>query len=169
MIKGAALDTGRLVVRPFEEDDADRLVAIFADPDVARHVGDGAPLDRAEALLWVRNSRANLSRHGYGTGAVTQKDGGRMIGWAGVARPEGEPPEIIYGFERAAWRKGYGRELLAALVAFAAARGIDPVRATVAAGNATSSALLLAAGFRLADPHYGGDPQVQLYEWTAST
>ncbi len=92
-----------------------------------------------------------------------------MIGWAGVARPEGEPPEIIYGFERAAWRKGYGRELLATLVAFAAARGIDPVRATVAAGNATSSALLLAAGFRLADPHYGGDPQVQLYEWTAST
>ena len=169
MIEGGVLDTGRLVVRPFEEGDVDRLVAIFADPDVARHVGDGAPLDRAEALLWVRNSRGNLSRYGYGTGAVIEKDGGRIIGWAGVARPEREPPEVIYGFERAAWRKGYGRELLAALVAFAAARGIDPVRATVAAGNAASSALLLAAGFSLADPHYGGDPQVQLYEWTAST
>ena len=60
MIENGCIGSERLVVRPFEETDADRLVTIFADPDVARHVGEGDPLDRNMAELWVSNSRANL-------------------------------------------------------------------------------------------------------------
>lgn len=162
MIENDALRTGRLVVRPFEDADAERLVAILADPDVARHVGEGDPLDREEAPLWVRNSRANLRRFGFGTGAVMERASGRVIGWAGFARPEGAPCEIVYGFEKAAWGKGHGRELLAALVAFAGERRIDPLRATVHPGNAASIRLLRGAGFRLVDADHGGDG-TQLY------
>ncbi len=157
MIENGCLGTERLVVRPFEEADADRLIAIFADPADARHVGDGDPLDRHGASLWVRNSRANLRRFGFGTGAVVERASGRVIGWAGFARPEGEPCEIVYGFERAAWGRGYGRELLAALTGFAGECGIDPLRATVHPGNAASIHLLARAGFRLVDADHGGD------------
>ena len=157
MIENGCIGSERLVVRPFEETDADRLVTIFADPDVARHVGEGDPLDRDMAELWVSNSRANLRRFGFGTGAVVERVSDRVIGWAGFARPEGEPCEIVYGFERAAWGKGYGRELLSALIDFAAARGIDPLRATVHPDNAASIRLLTRAGFRLADADYDGD------------
>ena len=168
MIESGCLETERLIVRPFEEADADRLVAIFADRDVARHVGEGEPLERDEAELWVRNSRANLRRFGFGTGAVVERASGRVIGWAGFARPPGEPCEIVYGLEKGAWGRGYGRELLAALIDFAAARGIDPLRATVHPDNAASIRLLARAGFRLADADYGGDGTL-LYVRTAST
>ncbi len=168
MIENGCLETERLVVRPFEMGDVDRLIAIFAEPDVARHVGDGDPLERDEAELWVRNSRGNLRRFGFGTGAVVLRTSGRMIGWAGFARPEGEPCEIVYGFEKAAWRQGLGRELLAALIGVAAKRGIDPLRATVHPGNAASISLLTQAGFRLADADHGGDG-TRLYVRTAST
>lgn len=163
MIRNGRLETERLYVRPFEVGDIDPLVTLFADPAVHRFVDDGEAMDREESELWVRNSRRNVEELGFGTGAIVQKSSGRLIGWAGVARPPDDEPEIIYGFERAAWRKGYGSELLSALTNFCGQQDIDPVRATVAAGNAGSIALLLSAGFELADAAYRGSADSHLY------
>lgn len=155
MILRSALETPRLRVRPFEPDDAEQLVALFADPRVARFVGDGLPLSPDQAQAWVRTSAANLERFGYGTGAVVDKAGGPLIGWAGLARPPQDAEEIIYGLEAARWGQGYGRELLEALVRFAADRGLEPVRATVDRLNAASVHLLVSNGFRRAIRDYG--------------
>ena len=161
MIQGSALETARLIVRPFEDGDVDRLVEVFADPQVHRFVDDGQPLPRENAVQWVVNSRANLAKFGFGTGAVIERASGRLIGWAGLARPPGDEPEIIYGFESAAWRKGYGRELLAALVEYCRAQGVRPVRATVAADNTASAALLRDFGFRRES--WDGEPEDLLF------
>lgn len=163
MIRQGTLETARLIVRPFIASDAPRLVEIFADPNVARYVGDGQPLSPTDADRWVINSAANLARFGYGTGAVVEKDSGQVIGWAGFARPDDGQEEIIYGFARPFWNKGYGRELLSALVAFAAERGIDPLRATVDPENLISIRLLTAHGFSRVISGYGGDPDTDLY------
>lgn len=163
MIHRSQLVTARLAVRPFQAADAPMLVALFADPDVHRFVGDGLPLAPDVAALWVERSAANLKRFGYGTGAVVKHTGGALIGWAGFARPGDGTQEVIYGLRRASWGRGLGKELLAGLVAFAGERGITPVRATVDPENAASVQLLRRAGFVLVEPGYRGDPGADLY------
>ncbi|MGF7149016.1 RimJ/RimL family protein N-acetyltransferase [Sphingomonas zeicaulis] len=163
MILAAAIETPRLVIRPFEPSDAPVLVALFADPQVYRFVGDGGPLSAADAALWVERSRVNLELHGFGTGAVVRRSGGAPIGWAGFARPGDGSEEIIYGLGAAHWGQGFGGELLDALIAIAVERGIAPLRATVDPANAASIRLLTRRGFRLAERRHGGDPDTDLY------
>ena len=163
MIHDSKLETERLEVRPFSHDDVPRLVEIFADPDVARFVDDGEPMPAEVGHQWVENSLANLAKHGCGTGAVIEKSTGRLIGWAGIARPPDDLPELIYGFEKPAWRKGYGRELLAALVDYSHEAGVVPVRATVNVENKGSIALLETAGFRLVEKGHKGEATSCLY------
>lgn len=165
MIRDGRLETPRLIIRPFVATDAVTLVALFADPLVARFVDDGTALSAEDAALWVVRSAENLARHGYGTGAVVRKEDGLMIGWAGVARPADGSQEIIYGLARAFWRRGYGGEILSALVEFAAGRGIDPVRATVDPRNLISVRLLTGRGFTLAARGHDGDPDSDLYQF----
>lgn len=163
MIRNSQLVTARLAVRPFVAGDAPLLVALFADPQVHRFVDDGQPLAPDVAALWVERSAANLERFGYGTGAVVERAGGELIGWAGFARPGDGTEEVIYGLRPASWDRGLGTELLAGLVTFAADRGITPVRATVDPDNGASVHLLRQAGFVLAEAGYRGDAGADLY------
>lgn len=163
MIHAAQVEMARLVVRPFMQADASLLVTLFADPEVHRFVDDGQALAPEVAALWIERSAANLERFGYGTGAVVERASGALIGWAGFARPGDGTEEVIYGLRRASWGNGLGKELLARLVAFAAERGISPVRATVDPANSASVHLLRRAGFALAEPRYRGDAQADLY------
>ncbi|PZR86360.1 MAG: hypothetical protein DI537_28710 [Stutzerimonas stutzeri] len=117
MIHRSQLVTARLVVRPFVAADAPLLVALFADPEVHRFVDDGQPIAPDVAALWIERSAANLERFGYGTGAVVERAGGELIGWAGFARRGDGTEELIYGLRRASWGRGLGKELLAGLVA----------------------------------------------------
>lgn len=166
MIEGGTLDTPRLTIRPFEPEDAPRLVALFEDPKVARYVDDGGALSSQDADLWVQRSRENLAKFGYGTGAVIDRASGELVGWAGFARPGDGSEEIVYGLAAAHWRQGLGREIVAALLGFAGSRAIDPVRATVDPENRASIRLLENVGFTCVERAYHGDPHSALYQWT---
>lgn len=163
MIAGSHLTTERLIIRPFRPADAEGLVALFADPRVHRFAGDGVALSNDDARLWVERSRDNLDRHGYGTGAVVDRTSSALIGWAGFARPGDGSEEVIYGLTADCWGRGYGREILAALLAFADSRSIMPVRATVDPQNLASIHLLESAGFALVERSHGGDADSDLY------
>ena len=159
-----AFETERLIFRTFEPEDLEPLARINADPVTSRYVGDGQPLTLALTRLWIENSRENVRRHGYGTGAVVLKASGERIGWGGGARPEEGGEEILYGFDRAYWGKGFGTELLAGLLGWTQGTlGLGEVRATVHRDNAASIAMLERAGFALADECYDGDPETLLY------
>ncbi|PLP60404.1 hypothetical protein CYK37_04480 [Mesorhizobium loti] len=164
MILDGVVETARLTIRPFEPADAAIFVSIFSDPDVARHVGDGEPLSPGDAELWVIRSGENLKRHGYGTGAVIARSTGQLIGWAGFARPKDDHEQVIYGLTAANWGRGFGDEIVRALVGVAEKHGIETVRATVDRANTKSIRLLEKHGFRLRDRNHGGDADVHLYE-----
>jgi RimJ/RimL family protein N-acetyltransferase len=54
------------------------------------------------------------------------------VGWGGLSQPSDAPPEIIYGFAKNHWGKGYGSEFVTSLVAHLQKDvGVDEVRATV--------------------------------------
>jgi RimJ/RimL family protein N-acetyltransferase len=156
MVKGARdgqleefFRTARLIFRPFEAEDLDALAGIVSDPEVVRFTDDGQPLSREMTELWITRSRQNVRRFGYGTGAVVEHRTGRLVGWAGFARPEGAPEEIIYGFEQATWRKGYGSEIVQGLIRFAFDKlDLTELRASAYPGNAVSTRILQKCGFQ---------------------
>ncbi|WP_454758379.1 GNAT family N-acetyltransferase [Caulobacter segnis] len=158
-----AFQTARLIVRPFEPEDLDALAAIAGDREVMRFVGDGRPLDRAAVATWIEKSRENVARHGYGTAAVLDRQGGALVGWAGMARPPEGGEELIYGLSRA-WRgQGLGREILEGLIAAARERGAVQLRALIYPENHASAAMLARVGFTLADTAYEGEDDTHLY------
>jgi [ribosomal protein S5]-alanine N-acetyltransferase len=163
LIKDGALETKRLVLRPFEPGDATELVVMFSDAAVAKYVDDGEPLSLENADLWISRSRENVHRYGYGTGAVVDRASGLLVGWAGFARPADGPEQIIYGLAAPYWRRGLGREVLGALVNFANEQRFPSVAATVHRDNSRSAAMLLQYGFHLIERNHGGDPNSILY------
>lgn len=159
--------TERLLLRRFELEDLDDLARLSADKEVSRYVGDGQPLSREHTQLWINNSRANVERYGYGTGAI-ENDQGVLIGWGGIARPVAEPvvEEIIYGFAASEWGKGLGTEFLVGLIEWAKLRQMPTLRATVDAANRASIAMLLRQGFVLMDECFEGEEGVHLFVLT---
>lgn len=144
--------TDRLAFRPFEAEDLAPLAALVGDPQVARYVGDGQPLDREAAARWITVSRENVARHGYGTGALTERASGVLVGWGGMARPQGEPEELIYGFDRAVWGQGFATEFVRGYLTYAReALRLPGLRATIWAENRASAAVLERAGFALVE------------------
>ena len=60
------IETARLRLRMFRPDDLDALAALFADPEVVRHVGDGKPAGREIAEKAITSIIEHWRRHGFG-------------------------------------------------------------------------------------------------------
>lgn len=144
------LETKRLLLRPFAIADTDNIVRIFADTRVSKWVDDGTPLSHDQAKRWVAASFASVEKHGTSAGAIIEKSSKRMIGWGGIVHPQDTIPEIIYGFEYAAWQNGFGKEIATAIVEDSLkTRNIPRLRATVDPQNTGSIKILRSLGFNL--------------------
>ena len=156
--------TENLVFRRFEWSDVAALVRISADKKVSRYVGDGQPITAVDTGHWIEKSRANIERYGYGTGAVVSRASGDLVGWAGMARPDDGPEELIYGLDASVWGQGWGTELLEGLLYWAReSLAKVELRATVYPANTASIAMLVKQGFTLEDNCYLGDDNSWLY------
>jgi len=156
--------TNRLWFREFNDSDLDALALLSSDPEGSRDVGDGAPLSREQTEQWIANSRNNVAKYGYGTGAVVEKNDDKLLGWAGIARPGDGTEEIIYGLDRSCWGQGLGTELLSGIINWAAQDlKLRELRATVHCENTGSITMLTRAGFQLIDPNYDGEEDTHLY------
>jgi len=148
------LETERLVVRRFSAEDLDELSSIAADPEVMRYVGDGRPITREQARTWIERSLENYALRGFGSFAVALKeDEGRLIGYCGLvnASAEGEA-EIIYGFAKAYWGRGFARELAGPLIAFGFGPcGLRRIVATIDPENAPSIRIVERWGMKLVE------------------
>jgi RimJ/RimL family protein N-acetyltransferase len=115
----ARLETARLVLRPFGEEDLDSYAAICADPDVMRYVG-GRPLTRPGAWRAIATYVGHQRLRGYGLWALVEKATGRLIGRAGLWRPEGWPGlEVGWLLDRRRWGQGFATEAGRAALGFA--------------------------------------------------
>jgi RimJ/RimL family protein N-acetyltransferase len=137
--------TPRLSLRPFTAADRDAIHAIYADPEVMRHVGHGAHRTIAETATALRTYAEILAEHGYSFVAVTARAGGALLGDAGLHPLGGRGPDIELGYTlaRAAWGCGYATELGTALVGYAFRElGFDRVVAQVEPANNASRHVL---------------------------
>ncbi|HEY9235574.1 MULTISPECIES: GNAT family N-acetyltransferase [Phenylobacterium] len=139
------ITTSRLILRPMMAEDLEPLLAMTSDPQVMAFVGDGQTLDRAATALWIENAAAALRASDVGSRAVVLRDSGKVIGWAGIipTAVQGRV-ELIYGFSRAYWGRGYASEATAALLE---ASDAGPIDATIDPNNGPSRRILEKLGF----------------------
>ncbi|HVF86411.1 MAG TPA: GNAT family N-acetyltransferase [Pyrinomonadaceae bacterium] len=104
------LETERLTLRMFRDDDLDNYAKICADPEVMRYLG-GKPMNRVEAWRQIAFFVGHWHLRGYGLWAVEEKASGNLVGRIGFLNPEGWPGfEIGWTLGREYWGKGYATE-----------------------------------------------------------
>jgi [ribosomal protein S5]-alanine N-acetyltransferase len=115
------LTTPRLHLRPFTLADRATIHAVYSDPEVMRFVGHGAHRTMAETATALRTYGDVLARRGYSFLAVTEREGGALIGDGGLHPLGGVGPDVELGYTlaRSAWGKGYATELGQALIEYA--------------------------------------------------
>jgi ribosomal-protein-alanine N-acetyltransferase len=107
------LVTERLLMRRWERSDREPFAAINADEQVMELLS--GPLTRAESDGFIESIEAHFDEHGYGLWALQLRDGGELIGLAGlntVAFSAHFTPAVEIGWRlaRSAWGEGYASE-----------------------------------------------------------
>ena len=106
------LETERLILRGWREDDLDGFAAMMADAEVARFLtSDQRPQDRASAWRGLALLVGHWALRGYGLFAVEEKASDAFVGRVGAWQPECWVGfELGWGLARQHWGKGYALE-----------------------------------------------------------
>ncbi|OLE56339.1 MAG: GNAT family N-acetyltransferase [Cyanobacteria bacterium 13_1_40CM_2_61_4] len=105
------LETERLILRMFREDDAEAHARICADPEVMRYLGEGHTLSTLEAWRQLAFLVGHWQLRGYGHFALEEKSSGKLAGRIGFLNPPGWPGfELGWTLGREFWGKGYATE-----------------------------------------------------------
>ena len=105
------IETERLLLRMFRDEDLDDYAVVCADDDVMRYLGDGRALERWEAWRQMAMIIGHWQLRGYGPWAVEERSTGKVIGRIGFFNPEGWPGfELGWVLGKAYWGRGYATE-----------------------------------------------------------
>jgi RimJ/RimL family protein N-acetyltransferase len=115
------LETDRLLLREFDEGDAEAFYVLGSDPAITRYTGDpGGGLSSIEHAVQVllAHPMADYVRHGFGRWACVHKATGTVIGFAGLKHLD-ELGEVDIGYRLlpAYWGAGLATEAGRAAVA----------------------------------------------------
>lgn len=116
------LETSRLRLRPWRDEDFAPFAALNADPQVMAHFP--ATLDRVESDVLTARCQSLIEAQGWGFWATEIKASGDFIGFVGLHRPIAELPfspcvEIGWRLARPFWGQGYASEAARAALSFA--------------------------------------------------
>jgi RimJ/RimL family protein N-acetyltransferase len=104
------LETDRLLLRMWRNEDFEPYAKMCEDEDIMRYIG-GKPLSRLEAWRHFAYLVGHWHLLGYGHWAVEEKSTRKFIGRIGFLNPEGWPAfEIGWTLGKESWGKGYATE-----------------------------------------------------------
>lgn len=114
------LETERLLLRPFRDEDLDAYAAMCADPEVMRYLGGRSVLNREDAWRQMAMFVGHWQLRGFGVWAVAERASGTLVGRVGLHFPEGWPDrEIAWTLARPYWGCGFALEAARAALAYA--------------------------------------------------
>jgi RimJ/RimL family protein N-acetyltransferase len=150
------IETERLILRAWREEDREPYADIMVDPEVGKWLG--GPFDREQAYQRVARFSASLAETGLGRLAIERKSDGRTIGHCGLAHTTEAPPmpvgvEIGWALAPDTWGEGYAVEAARAVIADGFARHDFPeILAFTGTTNLRSQAVMQRLGMvRMAD------------------
>ena len=112
------IETERLILRDWTEDDVEVVREILTDREAANFICGVAP--SWHPFRAVCTFIGHWQLRGFGFFAVERKEEGDCIGWSGMWRPDGWPDnEIGYSLVKRVWGKGYATEAVEASLRFA--------------------------------------------------
>ncbi len=111
------LETDRLILRYFQDQDGPSMDRVFGDAEVMRF-GDGVQ-SSSWVRSWLKDCLGKYEQYGYGPWAVVEKSTPETVGYCGLfyfpdinGRPE---VEIGYRLARQFWGRGYATEAVLAV------------------------------------------------------
>ena len=148
------LETDRLLLREYVEDDAEAFFRLNSDPEVLRFVPDKWLLNVEQARqILVDHPIADYRKYGFGRGACILKSTGEQIGFAGLKYLEefGEV-DVAFRLMRTHWGQGFATEAALASVRFGFADlGLKRIIGLVMPENIASVRVLEKTGLRYAE------------------
>jgi RimJ/RimL family protein N-acetyltransferase len=159
------LETPRLILRRWREEDVAPMAAINADPEVMRWIRDGSVRDEQQTRDGIRAWESEWETQGFGLFAVEVRSTGELAGFTGLSVPNFMPeilPAVEVGWRlgRSHWGQGLATEAAEAAVRFGfEERGLERIVSTTQVGNHASERIMTKLGMHPAretvSPPYG--------------
>ncbi|GLZ78417.1 N-acetyltransferase [Actinorhabdospora filicis] len=149
------LETPRLILRRWREDDVAPMTAINGDAEVMRWIRDGSVRDEQQTRDGIRAWEGEWEARGFGLFAVEVRSTGELAGFTGLAVPNFLPevlPAVEVGWRlgRGHWGQGLATEAAVAAVRFAFEdRGLDRIVSIAQVGNGASERIMTKLGMTL--------------------
>ena len=149
------LESARLLLRQWCDEDLPEFAAMCADPQVMRYFP--APLSRLESASLIGRIRGHFAEHGFGLWALQRKDTGAFIGFTGLGVVGFDAPftpaiEIGWRLAREHWGLGYASEAAWTALGCGFERlGLEQIVSFTAVSNLPSQKVMQAIGM-LSDP-----------------
>lgn len=159
------LETERLIMRPFEVQDAPLIFELNSDPDVTRYVGaDG--YDTIEKVEDFIRGYDQYEKYQMGRLNMFLKATGEYIGWSGLKYREGLV-DLGYRLMKKHWGKGYATESARASLDYGfRVLGLDKIIATAVPANTASVNVFKKLGMRYTNNSELDGLPVVVYEIT---
>ena len=146
------LETDRLVLRPFRDDDLDGYFAVLDSPEVRRSLHLPDNLDRSDAWQQMAWFLGQWELRGTGHWALEEKESGQFVGRAGLHRPERHDwpgVEVGWALHPDCWGRGYATEAGAAAVRYGFDQfEVDKLFSCILPENHRSQAVAKRLGFK---------------------
>ena len=146
------VETARLLLRRWQDDDLERLVALYGDPRVARFLSvDGHPWPRERSVGAFEHFRGEWQEHGFGPWAATDKHTGRWLGQIGLNElprwPGPDKIEVGWDLHPPVWGQGLATEGARAALGYGfEVVGLERIISTARADNAASRRVMEKCG-----------------------
>lgn len=146
------IETTRLVMREWRDEDREPFAALNQDPEVMRHFPSALTPHESDAL--VDRIRSHWGLAGYGLWAVEADDG--FVGFVGLSSPPWEASftpcvEVGWRLARHVWGRGYATEAARAALAWGFANvdlPRDEIVSFTTVGNTASRRVMEKIGLR---------------------
>lgn len=150
------IETPRLILRPWSDDDLGGLRELTHRPEVMRHIGARVTLTGEQTEQEHAAKLAHWHEHGFGAWAAARRDTNEWIGYAVLQHPrpdvvELQPSEVEIGWLLLpfAWGQGYATEAARALIKEGFQRlELDRIVARYQPANTASGLIMEKIGMR---------------------
>jgi RimJ/RimL family protein N-acetyltransferase len=149
----ATITTKRLIVRAPEVEDFETIWEMKNDPLVVKYTGGVSKFERRQALEQHMTRCAEFAHSKDKVFSVVLKESNQFIGYCGLKYCEIlQGVEILYGFSKVYWGKGYAKEAAKAVLEYGLENISNEIVAAVNPSNVGSERVLKAIGMT-----YDGD------------